>query len=76
MVSGARLESEPYRDYPRWDRERVDKTVIRLFQEGSLTTDNLLHTVDFDNILQAYRTIDEHPDKWIKLAVKYERREG
>ncbi len=73
MVSGARVESEPYRDYPRWDRKRVDKTVVELFQKKNLTVDNLLYTVDFDDVLGAYRTLDEHPERWIKLAIKYKK---
>ena len=31
--------------------------------------------IDFGDVLEAYRTIDEHPDRWIKLAVKYRRGE-
>jgi len=75
MVSGIRVESEPYRDYPRWDRERIYKTVIELFQKKNLRINDLLHIVDFDDVLESYRTIDEQPDRWIKLAVKYRRGE-
>ena len=71
MVSGARVESEPYRDYPRWDRERVYRTVIELFQRGNLKIDGLLQVVDFDDVPQAYGEIDKHPEKWIKLGVRY-----
>ena len=73
MLSGARVESEPYRDYPRWDRERVHTTVVELLQKRSLTVDGLLHIVDFDDVLEAYKIIDEYPDRWIKLGVKYTR---
>lgn len=75
MVSGIRVESEPYRDHPRWDRQRIYKTVIELFQKKNLIINDLLHIVDFGDVLEAYRTIDEHPDRWIKLAVKYRRGE-
>ena len=33
---GARVESEPYRDYPRWDRKRIYHTVIELFRRKTL----------------------------------------
>jgi len=73
MVSGARVESEPYRDYPRWDRERVYRTVVELFRKGSLMIDDLLQIVDFDDASRVYKEIDKHPDRWIKLGVKYKK---
>ena len=42
LVSGARLESVPYRDHPRWDPDRVERTVLELFAKGGLTTEDLL----------------------------------
>jgi len=71
MVSGARVESEPYRDYPLWDRDRIYKTVIQLFQRKALNIDGFLHIVNFKDILQAYKILTEQPNKWIKLAVRY-----
>jgi len=73
MVSGARVESEPYRDYPRWDKKRIYRTVIEFFQKGSLTIDGLLQIVNFHDAPQAYKEIDEHPEEWIKLGVRYEK---
>ena len=73
MVSGARVESEPYRDYPRWDRKRVYDTVIELFRRGAITSRGLLQPiVKFDEAAEAYRMIDEKPEEAIKLAVIYE----
>jgi len=72
MVSGARVESEPYRDYPRWNRERIYDTVIKLFQKKTLTSEGLLsHIVRFENVVEAYRTLDEKPEEIIKLGVTY-----
>ena len=73
MVSGARVESEPYRDYPRWDRKRIYRTVIELFQKRSLVVDGLLRIVDFDDAPESCREIDDHPEKWIKLGVRYQK---
>ena len=73
MVSGARVESEPYRDYPRWDRARVYNTVIELFLLKKLSVEGFLHIVDFEDVLEAYQILEKEPDKWIKLGVRYGR---
>jgi len=73
MVSGARVESEPYRDYPRWDMKRVYETVIQLLRQNRLNVDGILDpVVKFEEVIEAYRMIDEEPEKTIKLGVKYE----
>ncbi len=72
MVSGARVESEPYRDYPRWTRSRVYTTVIELFKRRMLTIEGLLKPiVPFDKAIEAYRLIDEKPEETVKLAISY-----
>jgi len=73
MVSGARVESEPYRDYPRWDRKRIYHTVIELFQKKKLSVEGFLHMVDFEDVIEAYKTLEEEPGKWIKLGVRYKK---
>ena len=73
MVSGARVESEPYRDHPRWDRKRVYETVIKLLRQKRLDVDGILDpVVKFEDVIEAYRMIDDEPEKTIKLGVKYE----
>ncbi|MGC8970898.1 MAG: zinc-dependent alcohol dehydrogenase [bacterium] len=71
MVSGIRVESEPYRDYPRWDRQRVYDTVIDLFKKKLLDVNGLLHIVPFEEVLSAYETLKDNPNRWIKLGVRY-----
>jgi len=71
MISGARVESEPYRDYPRWNRKRVYETVIELFKKKKLTSKGLLSIVHFDEVIETYRMIDEKPEEIIKLGVIY-----
>lgn len=72
MVSGARVESEPYRDYPRWNRKRIYETVIKLLQQRKLTVKGMLSPiVKFEDVIEAYRMIDENPEETIKLGVKY-----
>jgi len=73
MVSGARVESEPYRDYPRWNRRRVYETVIELFKRKKLTIEGMLcPIVKFNEVIEGYRLIDERPEETVKLAVVYE----
>nr|MDO8133716.1 zinc-binding alcohol dehydrogenase [Candidatus Njordarchaeum guaymaensis] len=72
MVSGARVESEPYRDHPRWDGKRVYDVVIELFRRRRLTAEGLLTPiVRLEDAVEAYRMIDERPETTIKLGVRY-----
>lgn len=72
MVSGARLESVPYRDYPRWDPERVKRTMLELFVAGRLPVTGMLQPrVGIAEAAEAYRAIDEHPEGCVKLAVEF-----
>lgn len=72
LVSGARLESVPYRDHPRWDPNRVERTILDLFRAGQLATEGMLNPrVPISRAAEAYRLIDEHPEQTIKLAVEF-----
>jgi len=72
LVSGARVESEPYRDYPLWDRKRLYNTVIELFKKKHLTSQGLLTpTVQFKDVAEAYMKIVDKPEETIKLGVTY-----
>lgn len=72
LISGARMESVPYRDAPRWDPPRVRQTVLDLFACGKLITAGLLHPrVPIAQAADAYRLIDEHPDQCVKMAVEF-----
>ena len=72
MVSGARLESVPYRDAPRWDPVRLQDTVLNMFAGGLLSAEGMLNPrVPITQSAEAYRLIDEHPERCMKLAVEY-----
>jgi threonine dehydrogenase-like Zn-dependent dehydrogenase len=72
LVSGARVESVPYRDHPRWDPERVERTVLGLFAAGRLTIEGLLQPrVPMAEAAEAYRLTDQHPEQCVKLAVDF-----
>lgn len=75
LISGARLESVPYRDHPRWDPERVEQTVLQLLERGQLRIEGILQPrVPLQEAAEAYRQIDLHPEACVKLAVEFERR--
>lgn len=75
MISGARLESVPYRDHPLWDPERVEQTVLQLLARGRLQIEGMLQPrVSIHEAAEAYRRIDEHPEECVKLAVEFGRR--
>jgi threonine dehydrogenase-like Zn-dependent dehydrogenase len=72
LISGARVESEPYREYPLWDRKRIYSTVIELFVKKKLDVQGILDPiVRFDQVVEAYRRIDEYPSESVKLGVTY-----
>jgi threonine dehydrogenase-like Zn-dependent dehydrogenase len=69
-----RTESDPSRDYPRWDTRRARETVLRLFSEGRLSGDPVVTpVVAFDDELPAsYERYVGDPSKSIKLGVRYD----
>ena len=72
MVSGARLESVPYRDHPLWDPARVEVTVERLLEQNRLRVDGMLRPrVPITQAAEAYQRMDEHPEETVKLTVEY-----
>lgn len=72
LLSGARVESEPYREHPLWDRNRVYNTVIELFVKRKLSVQGILDPiVNFEQVLDAYKLIDERPWECVKLGVRY-----
>lgn len=72
MIAGARVESTPYRDFPRWDPDRLERTVLQFFGEGRIAVEGMLNPrVPIAEAADAYRLIDEHPEQTVKLAVEY-----
>lgn len=71
-VISARANSDPNRDHPMWDNRRIIDTAFRLLHEGRLKVDGLVKPiVPFEDVVEAYRAIDESPDETIKLGVTY-----
>jgi threonine dehydrogenase-like Zn-dependent dehydrogenase len=64
--------SDPIRDYPRWDWERVRKAVIEMIIRGDLDGSVVVDDpIPFDSLLSEYPKIAASPDETIKLSVKY-----
>ncbi len=63
----------PHRSHPAWDRARVARTVVGMLASGRLRTDDFpIRRFPFDEAVEAYRWLDEHPDEAIKVALTYD----
>ncbi len=72
MVSSMAVWDCPHRDYPLWDRARVEGVVIDLLAAGKLRTDGMItHRFPFDRAAEAYALIDHHPEEVIKVVLTY-----
>ncbi len=72
LVSGARVESEPYREHPLWNRERVYSTITELFIKKKLNVQGIIDPIaKFNQVVEAYKMIDERSWECVKLGVTY-----
>lgn len=68
----ARVESLPLRDDPAWTLERLVEVALRWLASGRLRTEGIVTpVVPFDESVEAYREIDEHPERSIKLGIRF-----
>ncbi|MGH2532730.1 MAG: zinc-dependent alcohol dehydrogenase [Thermomicrobiales bacterium] len=68
----ARAESLPLRDAPGWTLERLVEVTLRWLTSGRLRADGVVTPiVPFAESIEAYRAIDEHPERSIKLGVRF-----
>ena len=69
----SRTESEPNRDYPRWNNERIRNTCHHLIVEGLINAEQVVSpVVAYDeNIVSEYLKIASEPQSNVKLGVKY-----
>jgi len=64
--------SDPNRDHPRWDNPRIINAAFRLLQQGRIGLDDMVQPiVPFQEVVEAYMAIDEHPERSIKLGVRF-----
>jgi threonine dehydrogenase-like Zn-dependent dehydrogenase len=62
----------PHRSHPAWDRLRIARTVVGLLSSDQLSVDALpIKYFPFEEAVDAYDWLDEHPDEAIKVALTY-----
>jgi threonine dehydrogenase-like Zn-dependent dehydrogenase len=68
----ARAQSLPMRDAPAWTLERLVALGLDWLTSGRITADGIITPiVSFEDSADAYRMIDEHPERSIKLGVRF-----
>lgn len=68
----SRACSEPNRDHPRWNEDRIFETCWRLFREGRLTGDPIVTpVVTFEEIVNEYPKIMSDPGSNVKLGCSF-----
>jgi threonine dehydrogenase-like Zn-dependent dehydrogenase len=74
QLVSARVESLPLRDAPAWTLERLVEVALRWLTSGRLRTEGIITpVVPFEESVEAYREIDEHPERSIKLGIRFPR---
>jgi threonine dehydrogenase-like Zn-dependent dehydrogenase len=72
QLISVRAETLPMRDAPAWDLERLVSLGLDWMASGRIRTDGILTPiVPFEESADAYRMIDEHPERSIKLGVRF-----
>jgi threonine dehydrogenase-like Zn-dependent dehydrogenase len=68
----ARSQSLPLRDAPAWNLARLVEISLKWLADGRLKSDGIVTpVVDFADSAEAYREIDEHPERSIKLGIRF-----
>ncbi len=72
QLVSARAQSLPLRDAPAWTLARISETALRWLAAGRLRTEGIVTPiVPFEHAAEAYREIDEHPERSIKLGISF-----
>jgi len=72
QLISARAESLPSRGAPAWTLERSVNLGLDWLASGRLRADGIVTpVVPFDESAEAYREIDEHPERSIKLGIRF-----
>lgn len=68
----SRACSEPNRDHPRWDNNRIYETCWRLISEGMIRGEAIVQPiVPFSELMAEYPKIETNPDSNIKLGTRF-----
>jgi threonine dehydrogenase-like Zn-dependent dehydrogenase len=72
QLVSTRSQSLPMRDYPGWTLQRYVELSLRWLVSGRLRTAGIVTpVVPFEDVADAYRRIDEHPEESIKLGIQF-----
>ena len=72
QIVSARSQSLPLRDAPAWTLERLTELALAWLVSGRIRTDGIVTPiVPFAESAEAYREIDEHPERSIKLGIRF-----
>jgi threonine dehydrogenase-like Zn-dependent dehydrogenase len=72
QIVSARAQSLPMRDAPGWTLRRMVEVTLDWLVTGRLRTEGIVSpVVPFDRSAEAYREIDEHPERSIKLGIRF-----
>lgn len=73
MISSMAVWDNPHRDYPGWDRIRINATVTDLMAAGRLRTDGLItHRIPFAQAREAYELIETKAAEVVKVVLAYD----
>lgn len=71
-MRSSRSISDPSRDHPMWDQDRIKWTAFDLLRGGKVSAQGVVSPiVPFEESAEAYRRIDEAPHESVKLGVRY-----
>ena len=68
----ARANSDPNRDHPRWNFGRIRDTCWKWLSEGRFECEDIVDpVVPFEDSVEAYIEMDNHPERSVKLGVSF-----
>ena len=71
-MRSSRSISDPNRDHPMWDQDRIKAVSFELLRLGRVSVEGLVTpVVRFEDCAEAYREADENPDTCVKMGVTY-----
>jgi len=72
QLISARSESLPLRDAPGWTLDRMVRLGLDWLARGRISVNGIVTPiVSFEESVDAYRAIDEHPEQSIKLGIRF-----
>ncbi len=68
----ARTVSQPFPEAVGWDHRRVESLALKWLTDGKLSVEGIVQpVVPFEDSVEVYRRIEDHPEESIKLGVTF-----